>query len=42
MANTNRNNDTTTPGLKCTRCHGSGSDPLYGGACQKCGGDGQG
>lgn len=25
----------------CTRCHGSTVDPLYGGACQKCGGDGK-
>lgn len=27
---------------KCTRCKGSGRDPLHAGACQKCGGDGKG
>jgi hypothetical protein len=27
---------------KCTRCNGSKVDPLYGGACQKCGGSGEG
>jgi hypothetical protein len=27
---------------KCTRCGGSKVDPLYGGACQKCGGSGEG
>lgn len=27
---------------KCTRCDGSGKDPLYDMACQKCGGSGEG